>query len=401
VVGRVLPLFLLAALLATSVVSGIAAPAGAQQELIDSDPQVAQALKDLQAAQSAAHDAANRIVANRQQQTVLQGRIAANSDQIAQLTQQTADLTVELNRVLDVVRARSLALYVGRGSYDGLSDILGGRGQTRLLRALYRQRLTEAAAHTDQAMMRHLNATKAALSDTKAEAEREQTTLENQQASLRTLDTQLAQQQDQMNQSVATANVLLERARAVGAFRAQRSPIMGPSLLSVDQMVGWYSSRGYRPNLPTGVTVAQLAALFVQEGRDENVRGDVAFAQSIIETGGFASAPDNNYSGIGWCDSCSSGVRFPTPQDGIRAQVQLLRNYADSTSRAANLSHPPSPYLYDPNPSVAAREFDTFFAKGWAPTWSDMGHGNWATDPGYSSKVLNIYQSMTTFAQAR
>jgi hypothetical protein len=83
----------------------------------------------------------------------------------------------------------------------------------------------------------------------------------------------------------------------------------------------------------------------------------------------------------------------------VRAQVQHLKNYADATSVAAGLAHPPSPYWYGADPVVAARKFDTFFAKGWAPTWSDMGHGNWATDKAYSGKVLRVYADMVAFAR--
>ena len=84
---------------------------------------------------------------------------------------------------------------------------------------------------------------------------------------------------------------------------------------------------------------------------------------------------------------------FPTPRDGIRGQVQLLLNYADAGSRVANLHNPLSPYVWR---SEAA--FDTYFAKGWAPTWSDMGHGNWATDPNYSGKVIGVYRAMVAFS---
>ena len=52
-----------------------------------------------------------------------------------------------------------------------------------------------------------------------------------------------------------------------------------------------------------------------------------------------------------------------------------------------------SPYVFR---SEAA--FDNYFAKGWAPTWRDMGHGNWATDPTYSGKVIGIYNAMTSFS---
>jgi hypothetical protein len=83
----------------------------------------------------------------------------------------------------------------------------------------------------------------------------------------------------------------------------------------------------------------------------------------------------------------------------VRAQIQLLVNYADAGATAAGLTHPVSPFLYGSDPVAAARKFDTFFAKGWAPTWRDMGNGNWATDPGYSAKVINVYRKMVAYSQ--
>ena len=58
----------------------------------------------------------------------------------------------------------------------------------------------------------------------------------------------------------------------------------------------------------------------VRRRRDrENVRGDVAFAEASIETGGFsAGGSDNNFSGLGACDGCGGQNRFPTALDGIR-----------------------------------------------------------------------------------
>ena len=82
----------------------------------------------------------------------------------------------------------------------------------------------------------------------------------------------------------------------------------------------------------------------------------------------------------------------------MRGQIQLLRNYADPKSRAANLANPPSPTIYGNDPVAAAAAYDTFFAKGTARTWNAMGNGNWATDPGYAQKVLIVYFQMVSFA---
>ena len=42
---------------------------------------------------------------------------------------------------------------------------------------------------------------------------------------------------------------------------------------------------------------------------------------------------NNNFAGIGACDSCGNGFQFSSALNGVRAQIQLLRNYADINSR--------------------------------------------------------------------
>ena len=176
--------------------------------------------------------------------------------------------------------------------------------------------------------------------------------------------------------------------------------VMGDTQLTGPQLAAWYRSTGAQPVLAAETTIDDVTRMYVEEGQAEHVRGDLAFAQAIIETGGFRVAAGNNYSGIGVCDSCTGGNSFATPRDGIRAQIQLLRNYADPTSRAANLRYPPAPGLYGHDADKAARLYDTFFLKGKAPLWNQMGGGNWATDPTYAPKVISTYVQMIVFANA-
>ncbi len=267
-----------------------------------------------------------------------------------------------------------------------------------LSEAMRRKKLGDIAAEKDQRAINALVDADDALAGLQKNLRTEQQALESQRDELDRLIANMEQQQSTLDQAVAKANTLLATARAIGALRAGNYPVTGLSALTAAQMAGWFKAQHYSPRL-SGVTIDQLTQIYVNEGNDEGIRGDLAFAQSVLETGGFSSAPANNYAGIGWCDSCSDGVHFPTPTDGVRAQIQLLLNYADQYSRAAKLAHPVSPYLYGSDPTSAARRFDTFFAKGWAPTWTDMGHGNWATDPNYSGKVIKIYTSMAAWAQ--
>jgi hypothetical protein len=182
-------------------------------------------------------------------------------------------------------------------------------------------------------------------------------------------------------------------------------PVMGQSRLTADQLVAYFQKRdpSSLPYRATGASLSDLAQMFVTEGNRYNVRGDIAFAQSIVETAWF-NFPDygmvrtynNNFAGIGACDSCGNGFQFSSALSGVRAQIQLLRNYADSTSLTSTIPDPPVPELWGSTPATAAYNFDHYFAKGDAPLWNDMGNGNWASAPNYATVVLQVYNQMLT-----
>jgi predicted nucleic acid-binding Zn-ribbon protein len=365
--------------------------AGAQQSLIDSDPAVIKARAELEAAQASAHEAEAKLAATTEEHDAVVAKIADDQAHIAELDQQRAALAQLRDELLDHLRQRAVALYSMGGAGTSAADIFSGS----VLEGARRKQLGDAASRSDHDNAVKLEQARTTLSNTQAALRREQDDLHQQQTALDGLIADLQQQQAAVDQRVAEANAALERARAIGALHAANDPVMGPATLTADQMVAWFDAQGYHPRLDN-TSVSELAQIFLEEGGAENVRGDFAFAQAIVETGGFSSAPDNNYSGLGWCDTCARGTVFPTPRDGIRAQIQLLLNYADANSTSAALHNPPSPYWWGPD---AAHAFDTYFAKGWAPTWHDMGHGNWATDPNYAGKVIGVYNSMVAFSQ--
>jgi len=176
-------------------------------------------------------------------------------------------------------------------------------------------------------------------------------------------------------------------------------PVMGDAWLTASQLSDWYRSTGYTPTLPPGTTIDDLARMYLEEGAAEHVRGDFAFAQGVVESAYFTVDAGNNYAGIGACDSCAGGFVFGSPRDGVRAQIQLLRNYADPDSRAANLAYPPVRGLYPEDRASAARVYDSFFLKGDVPLWNLMGHGNWATDPDYASKVVKLFARIVAYSR--
>ncbi len=188
--------------------------------------------------------------------------------------------------------------------------------------------------------------------------------------------------------------------------QANRLSVTGDARLSAAQLEGWYATTGRTARLANGLTVGNLARLYVQEGNAEHVRGDVAFAQAILETGYFtfpragqARPTDNNFAGLGACDACTTAAHFPTAQGGVRAQIQLLRNYAD-TGRATTLADTPSPSAPGPDTIPTASAIDQVGPGSPVRTWENLGNGRWASAPNYGTTILTIYRAMLSYAAA-
>jgi hypothetical protein len=158
--------------------------------------------------------------------------------------------------------------------------------------------------------------------------------------------------------------------------------LLGPSRLTAAQMAAFLAGR----HTNTTVSIGELARIYVEEGNALGVRADLAWAQSIIETGSFGFVgsmvhpSDNNFAGIGACDSCTHGIGYASARLGVRAQMQLLRGYADPNPPHGFVIYPPKSY------------------RGIAPTWWEMGNGHWATSPRYASSIIAMYGSMLKFA---
>lgn len=161
------------------------------------------------------------------------------------------------------------------------------------------------------------------------------------------------------------------------------------------EMGAWFASKRNSASKLTNAEVTQLAQIFLEEGAAEGVTGDIAFIQAILETGWFGFSvrmpvEHNNFSGIGAVDNGTSSAVFSSRREGVRAQIQHLRAYADPTVTLAKLK----------NPNVDPR-FDLVSPKGKAPSWSQYGNGNWATDPDYAGKIERLHAELRAFALAR
>jgi hypothetical protein len=155
--------------------------------------------------------------------------------------------------------------------------------------------------------------------------------------------------------------------------------IEGGSIFTPEELAAWFVQRQVIPPRARA-PVEDLARFFVEEGATEGIRGDVAFAQAILETGSFTNDDTinyNNYAGVGHCDSCPSGWNFSTPQDGVRAQIQLLKSYVYEKPEYQN-------DLVDKRLRGPA---------GCCQTWNELS-GVWATGGGYGAHIMRIYQEM-------
>jgi hypothetical protein len=133
--------------------------------------------------------------------------------------------------------------------------------------------------------------------------------------------------------------------------------------------------------------VKNLSRFYVEEARLEGIDHDVAFAQMCLETGflrygGLVTADMNNFCGLGSTGPGHPGERFPSPQLGVRAQIQHLKGYA--TTDPLNLE------LVDPR--------YRYVRYGSAPTIEGLA-GTWAVDRLYAGKIADILRRLYASAE--
>lgn len=209
--------------------------------------------------------------------------------------------------------------------------------------------------------------------------ERRKTTVAARQVELTKARAATAAQQAAVDSSTRSRDAKAsELSRARGMSPDWALPIAGTSVFTAEELALWFDQREVRSH--ARAPVAELAAAYIDEGRDEHIRGDMAFAQSVLETGSFSNDDTirlNNFAGIGHCDTCPQGFAFASPRLGVRAQIQLLRDY---TQVAPKLSHP----LVDRRlrgPSGCCQD------------WTELT-STWATNTNYGPKILGVYREM-------
>lgn len=187
--------------------------------------------------------------------------------------------------------------------------------------------------------------------------------------------------------AVAEADILAEFFGMESSTESEKAAIMGKAQATAQQMALFCRSKNSAPQL-TSCSLEQLAEMFIEEGEAEGVRGDVAFAQSLHETGyfkfgGIVLPTQNNYAGIGALNGNDTGqaASFPDPRTGVRAQIQHLKAYA-STEALVN-------ECVDPRFSLVARGVAPYVE--WLGAADNPQGCGWAVPgAGYGANIVKL-----------
>lgn len=162
--------------------------------------------------------------------------------------------------------------------------------------------------------------------------------------------------------------------------------ITGTAKATVGQMRAYIKAKNSKvPN-----SVLDMIPLYLSEGAIEGIRGDVAFAQSCLETGNFGFAgsavtlDQNNFCGMGVTANGLKGNSFDTPQLGIRAQIQHLKAHAN----ADPLKNP----CIDPRFKYVERGSAAYVE--WLGQKENPNGKGWASGAGYGEKILTILKAI-------
>ncbi|MFA4033067.1 glucosaminidase domain-containing protein [Blautia stercoris] len=158
--------------------------------------------------------------------------------------------------------------------------------------------------------------------------------------------------------------------------------IQGEAVASVQQLREYIKK--VNKNVPQ--SVLDMIEYYIEEGKAEGIRGDIAFAQSCLETGNFTfkdsavTLEQNNFAGLGVTQQGMRGNAFSDAKTGIRAQIQHLKAYANKESlnntcvdvRFSYVTRGTAPYVE------------------WLGIQENPNGGGWASGKNYGNKIIDI-----------
>ena len=136
-------------------------------------------------------------------------------------------------------------------------------------------------------------------------------------------------------------------------------------------------------------TIEKFCQIYVEEAKAEGIKVEVAFMQAMVETGwlkfgGSVQIFQYNFAGIGALDGGVQGATFKTVREGVRAQIQHLKAYANEKS-LNNTQVDPRFHL--------VKRGSAKYVEWLGQKENPNGYG-WATAEEYGYKILRLIKEL-------
>ena len=136
-------------------------------------------------------------------------------------------------------------------------------------------------------------------------------------------------------------------------------------------------------------TIEKFCQIYVEEAKAEGIKVEVAFMQAMVETGwlkfgGAAQISQYNFAGIGALDGGAQGATFKTVREGVRAQIQHLKAYANEK--------PLNNTQVDPRFHLVKRGSAKYVE--WLGQKENPNGYGWATAEDYGYKILRLIKEL-------
>lgn len=193
-----------------------------------------------------------------------------------------------------------------------------------------------------------------------------------------------------------------------GALVDDKSELMsieGENGVTVKQMVNFYNQKSPiaypASELKKGgaATIEEFAQIFYEEASAEGIKVEVAWCQSMHETGwlkfgGQVSIGQFNFAGLGATDGGAKGADFSgygtnAVRMGVRAQIQHLKAYADPNITEATLKYA----CVDPRFKYVSPKGCAKYVEYLGQKENPDGKG-WATSEGYGYRIVELVEKL-------
>ena len=169
--------------------------------------------------------------------------------------------------------------------------------------------------------------------------------------------------------------------------------IEGESSVTANSLVVYFKRKGgvypafYKNS--DAPTIEKFCQIYVEEAKAERIKVEVAFMQAMLETGwlkfgGAVEISQYNFAGIGALDGGVQGASFKSVREGVRAQIQHLKAYANK--------EPLKKQQVDPRFHLVKRG-SAIYVEWLGQQENPAGYG-WATSEDYGHRILRLIKEL-------